>query len=1357
MFSNASPAKKVRFWEGVIGDKKVLERHEATLKQLYDGDYKSIRLEVLHGKVRPHLFSIRSNDSDRLLLTTVKVDGKRYAFVIEEIDNHRYDKSLYLKKSTAEMQKKCDEVAEQIKQTWDEQGKINTQQKCKVEEYDYTPVEFHTGKWIELNDEQGSVLSARLPLVVSGPPGSGKTCVAWSLLLQNAAKTDKSEETKTLLYVAESKELVENMQKMWDEQVASGDVADYHQIKFMTYEEMLNEVDPDYASAEKVGRSHFEEWFAINRADLIRDYTLLNKHSLALNELVKETEKLYQEFRIISAHATGEDPGEKYYNLGKKQSLYTDKEEKKFIFHLYQKYQKNFSQKIINPAFHEIEKLNEKYDVIIVDESQDLSYLQLEQLLKLSIDKQIVYCMDSHQSLFDSKSKRPYLLGLIGKKEGELAHIKLRYAYRCPRDVFEMANKVLDIKIGLTGLADKDENESVAIWEEKEETQEDTVVWLNKLEEADRQALNKRFSASKDYVVVTSHEYMAEALEHFPDAVIYTPEDIKGLEFNNVILYRPLDDVSCYEANELVENDTTEKTSKGKKNRAKAGAGHDELAPYFNQLFTSMTRAIERVIIIQPPHHKIMSITAKLQESTYAPELKMAEGIMLTSREEWLIQLEMQITRGNIRQAVLILDKKLGYTSEEKNNLLKDKLIHAWKANRPEIARKIFTEGLGKKLPRDVEEFNSLVFVAATPVVEKEKEKGNEKEKEKENEKEKEKESNTKITQAAPSNLEQKTKVATPSANPNNNRSKRGSNKKSAKPVKNTVSSDIHSQPIIDVKPTTIKDDKWIDSLLAEKNKQTIINGFSIILKAKPEVAAKIFFGKSSGEDEILFIKILNSPLHRQILVEMLTDKKNSELKKSFQALFFGARYLTVYGIYTTSLLLLFNANVLHDLFDKKQHIMTVDLTTQAVLTSLNNFVKWERAAEILLTLTKFHSLTKKMTRSSLCPKQSAAGEYCVPELLAAACIGRNIGEFFEALIGSNKKLAREITAKDLCTIMSGDSLFKNTSLLFWLTGSKHGREILLLLLKENPVLVKKITAADFFRACSDGVTQDYYNVSPFYNLANAMGETASELLSIFFSNKKIVAEMTARDLCISRPSAGRFTNTSALLFLSSYIPRHELLAKLLEENPKIAKEITAKDLCIILTEDVAYAKKYQSPLYCLSASESGRKILLTLLKANPSLAEELLEEVALTQGVDILESGEMSSSRYFLTQAEDAAGKEILDRLKQAEEKRRLAKTSQKENEEETEKEKEMESTISDVSGVTTDYRYIGERRELYQSDITLFAGNADNKKAVKALSQEKEEAPRLSTNPHILLAQPANEIPVEQINNKTGLKRSI
>ncbi|KTC85109.1 hypothetical protein [Legionella brunensis] len=651
------------YWDRIIGDPSLLEGYQETINKIVFGNYKAADLDLK--KLSGHrVYSVRVNRRDRLLFTTIHVQGKAYLLLLEVVPEHDYQKSRFLKSGVLRnyLEKNAKGLTEEIINF--EEGFIDcAEEEIKLEgsaedpgQLQYAQVEFYNKTFIEFNVRQQEVKRAPLPLLVSGPPGSGKTCGAFAILTQ-AALQQNQENGASFLYITESADLVKVIQEMWEEFAAYYGVAN-NKVQCKTYRQMLHELDPVTKEKQFVGEEHFFTWFTTYVAKRKKICKTTQKGARSknseeikiLDEFVKQQEQVYQEFRILGAYS---NPME-YMKLGEKQSLFHSPRRKQWLLEAYTSYTKELdSSKFLNPAFYFFESKS-NYSLVVADEAQDWSFLQLMLISNLAQD--CAFLMDTHQSLRDKISKRPFLFDLYEKRRKKLTHVELSTTYRCPSNVIPLVNEVIDIKNVLTGgIADK--NEFVEIADSQNTDSVGEIRWRDRFSDNELAELIK--AASTPAVAVITHErFKKEASALFKTPLVFSSDKIKGLEYPITIIYKPLEHELFIEANTIL---TQNIKSLGKTiHRAKEGIGNVKFGPLFNQLFVMLTRTQDMTVIYQENHRGLETLINRLYLKVIPNSSNQPLAYEMATTMNWQDEAKKQYQNGNIEQAKQIFIEKLG-------------------------------------------------------------------------------------------------------------------------------------------------------------------------------------------------------------------------------------------------------------------------------------------------------------------------------------------------------------------------------------------------------------------------------------------------------------------------------------------------------------------------------------------------------------------------------------------------------------------------------------------------------------------------------------------------------------------------
>ena len=78
-----------KIWKDVIASNEMLKAYPEVIEKLRAGEYRAADLD-LKVKSHPRVYGIKINDKERLLFTTITVDGVPYAFILEALLDHNY-------------------------------------------------------------------------------------------------------------------------------------------------------------------------------------------------------------------------------------------------------------------------------------------------------------------------------------------------------------------------------------------------------------------------------------------------------------------------------------------------------------------------------------------------------------------------------------------------------------------------------------------------------------------------------------------------------------------------------------------------------------------------------------------------------------------------------------------------------------------------------------------------------------------------------------------------------------------------------------------------------------------------------------------------------------------------------------------------------------------------------------------------------------------------------------------------------------------------------------------------------------------------------------------------------------------
>ena len=648
---------KIYYWRDVIGDNEQFEPYHRDIEDLLAGNYASLSLEKLRTRSQPSIYSIRvgKEKATRILFTQYKSS----ICLLDVVLNHDYDKSRFLKHPAIlkAFLKKISEDLPAIEQLPQDSAlpemefvphlRLDGLEASPIDVCSMTPLGNYQHHLVEFNTDQNQTLEKPLPLILLGPAGSGKTCVALSLLSKHTLKHYKPGSSPAI-YITQSETLVKEMRRDWNDTTP---VELQSSVLFKTYDDVLiDQLDPKITLVKE---SHFVTWYK----DKYK-----KKLTSASDDGSLDTKSIWMELRIRSGYSE-----EGYLELGERQSS-VDSKGRQLICGCYNAYMSFLkTNNLVSPALQDLSPSN--YSLVVVDEAQDMSYGQLNQLRLFAPKSQIAFLLGEHQILFDGKSRFNYLKQLFFANKTDVSISRLLLNYRSSPAVLNVANGLINLKYQVTGGAADKEESAAMIPANKENLGNGKAEWLSP-ESKDVAFYCKLASTNSDVAVITWPDFITDAKELFNTPLVLTPPESKGLEFDIVIFWRPFDNADCYRACEKLSEMSSLQANVGG-HRAKKGQSFESLLPYFNELITAVTRAEKQMIMIQGKQHKARLLTdaikAIMMPEKPGPDIKcevlpvaatnelapafLTPSPVVSSRGSWEKRVMSFIKKGNLELA----------------------------------------------------------------------------------------------------------------------------------------------------------------------------------------------------------------------------------------------------------------------------------------------------------------------------------------------------------------------------------------------------------------------------------------------------------------------------------------------------------------------------------------------------------------------------------------------------------------------------------------------------------------------------------------------------------------------------------
>ncbi len=595
-------------------------------KFLEADDFRSAEVK----KVGENLYRAKLDSSNRLLFAIYRYQDQAYALILECIEHHAYEKSRFLSRGVTIDEAKIPLVTA-LQEVPEESLVFLNPQAKRFNLLD---------KVISFDSSQQSVYALQPPLIVIGSAGSGKTALTLEKM---------KEAVGDVLYVTQSSYLVKNSRDLY---YAHNYENEDQQVDFLSFQEFLESIH--VPAGKEITFADFNRWFSRRRQA----------------SGVSDTYKLFEEFKGVltgSITDTAWMDRETYLSLGIKQSIFTPQEREQ-VYAIFEKYlaflrdEQLYDANII--SFEYLARLEPRYDFVVIDEVQDITNIQLSLILKaLRNPNDFVICGDSNQIVhpnFFSWSKVKSFFHRHADQEnettappGELIRI-LNTNYRNSPQVTEIANRLLKVKNARFGSIDKESNYLV----ESNGHNQGQVYLLRDSENLKRELDRKTCHSTRFAIVVMQPERKAEAKRFFQTPLVFSVQEAKGLEYENVIL---LNFISAEEQrfqeitkgvdHAMVEADLTYGRVKDKSDKSL-----EVYKFHVNSLYVAMTRAVKNLYIVESaPKQRLLDLlglrnaqdTLELaeQDSSFQEWQHEAHKLELQGKTEQADQIRSQILK----------------------------------------------------------------------------------------------------------------------------------------------------------------------------------------------------------------------------------------------------------------------------------------------------------------------------------------------------------------------------------------------------------------------------------------------------------------------------------------------------------------------------------------------------------------------------------------------------------------------------------------------------------------------------------------------------------------------------------------
>jgi len=547
-----------------------ISRVQAQYKKVRDAierdDFRQAEVKKLTNLSHGKFYRAKLDYANRLLFSMVRHGDTTYALMLEVIEQHAYDKCRFLRGAAID-----DEKIPDIDAT------AAAAEALPVRYIHPARRDIHLlDKVISFDDAQEAVYRLPPPLIVVGSAGSGKTALTLEKLKHAEGE---------VLYVTHSAHLARSARDLY---YGHGFEHPGQEANFLSYREFTESLR--VPAGREAGWRDFSHWFARQH----QAFKVIDAH------------QAFEEIRgVITADASGPLDRERYLALGVRQSIFAEAERER-VYDLFGKYRAWLAEAKLydlNLVAHEWRQLAApRYDFVVIDEVQDLTNVQLALVLAtLKKPGHFLLCGDSNQIVhpnFFSWSKVKSLFwrdeALAQKQELKV----LRANFRNGREATRVANTLLKIKHRRFGSIDRESNFLVDAV-----VGEDGMVTVLSDNDAVKKELNQKTRQSTQFaVLVMRDEDKADARLHFQTPLIFSIHEAKGLEYENIVLYRFVSGnrarfaeiVEGVAAAELNSDDLDYRRAKDKTDKSL-----EIYKFYVNALYVALTRAIHNLYLIE--------------------------------------------------------------------------------------------------------------------------------------------------------------------------------------------------------------------------------------------------------------------------------------------------------------------------------------------------------------------------------------------------------------------------------------------------------------------------------------------------------------------------------------------------------------------------------------------------------------------------------------------------------------------------------------------------------------------------------------------------------------------------------------
>jgi len=517
---------------------------------------------------------------------------------------------------------------------------------------------------LKLTPEEYALVKMPGNVLLSGSAGTGKTTVALYRLLESNLPPGKR------LYIAYNKLLVNSAREQFERLVRSvdgdeeiGNIAEVFEFKTLRNlcREIIQASGDEYRPDREVNWQMFSEMYRGHPKrkqyptaliwDEIRSIIKGGQLSLRAEMLVKKD----------------------YEKLGKKRSSAIAQQSRREVYQLAEWYQKKLASEGLFDEIDLARKVlqmvkqgqSQLYQLIVCDEVQDLTELQLELLWHLlAPEGKVFFAGDLHQMINPSGFRWEELKQKFYRNQSPVSQKNLYFNFRSVGSLVSLANQILQLRSRLLKEPKDSISQPGGSYGELARVVQGTRLTLVEMLQAT--SLNPG-----EAILVRTETEKTLLAQELASSFVFTVEEAKGLEFDTVFLVE-----FCQLAGELWEKVLREQSLLKEKEKP-----HLQLE--LNLLYVAITRA-RRILNIWESSPSTLWHQPELKEwvSTLIPEMVKSDrtsGTPETWRKQGLYYLQAQLYEQALECFVKSGDGRLEL--EAKAQLMMQKRVYKKAAN----------------------------------------------------------------------------------------------------------------------------------------------------------------------------------------------------------------------------------------------------------------------------------------------------------------------------------------------------------------------------------------------------------------------------------------------------------------------------------------------------------------------------------------------------------------------------------------------------------------------------------------------------------------------------------------------------